>query len=63
MLSKEKEEGIIRCIHQDSSRKNMVYSDILEAESSEEASYELQIQGLEMKRERSSNTEEIISVP
>ena len=29
MLSKEKEEGIIRCIHQDSSRKNMVYSDIL----------------------------------
>ena len=63
MLSKEKEEGIIRCIHQDSSRKNMVYSDILEAESSEEASYELQIQGLEMKRERSSNSEEIVSVP
>ena len=29
MLSKEKEEGIIRCIHQDSSRKNTVYSDML----------------------------------
>ena len=41
----------------------MVYSDILEAESNEEASYELQIQGLEMKRERSSNSEEIVSVP
>ena len=63
MLSKEKEEGIIRCIHQDSSRKNMVFSDMLEAESSEEASYELQIQGSEMKRERSSNSEEIVSVP
>ena len=59
----EKEVGIIRCIHQDSSRKKMVYSDMLEAESSEEASYELQIQGSEMKRERSSNSEEIVSVP
>ena len=62
MLSKEKEEGIIRCIHQDSSRKNMVYSDMLEAESSEEASYERWIQGLEMT-ERPSNTEEILSLP
>ena len=59
----EKEVGIIRCIHQDSSRKKMVYSDILEAESNEEASYELWIQGLEMTRERSSNSEEIVSVP
>ena len=41
----------------------MVYSDILEAESNEEASYELWIQGLEMTRERSSNSEEIVSVP
>ena len=59
----EKEVGIIRCIHQNSSRKQMVYSDILEAESSEEASYEQWIQGLEMTRERSSNSEEIVSVP
>ena len=41
----------------------MVYSDILEAESSEEASYEQWIQGLEMTRERSSYSEEIVSVP
>lgn len=59
----EKEVGIIRCIPQDSSRKKMVSSDILEAESSEEVSYERWIQHLEMTRERSSNTEEIVSVP
>ena len=58
----EKEVGIIRCIHQDSSRKRWSVV-IFEAESSEEASYELWIQGLEMTRERSSNSEEIVSVP
>lgn len=41
----------------------MVYSDMLEAESSEKASYKQWIQGLEMTRERSSNSEEIVSVP
>ena len=40
----------------------MVCSDIIESESSEEASYERWIQGLEMTRERSSNSEEIVSV-
>ena len=60
----EKEVCFIRCIHQDSSRKKMVYyNEILEAESSEEASYEQWIQDLEMTREMSSNTEEIVSVP
>ena len=39
------------------------YNEILEAESSEEASYEQWIQDLEMTREMSSNTEEIVSVP
>ena len=41
----EKEVGFIRCIHQDSSRKKMVYyNEILEGESSEEASYKQWIQ-------------------
>ena len=41
----------------------MVSSDILEAESSEEVSYERWIQHLEMTRERSSNTEEMYQYP
>ena len=46
----EKEVGFIRCIHQDSSRKKMVYyNEILEGESSEEASYEQWIQDWKWK--------------